>query len=209
MTDADYKRAARLLGRRDAVLGAIIRQVGPCGMGKAQRADPFASIVESIVWQQLSWKAATTIFGRVRALAPDGSLTPMSLDAIPDEALRTAGLSRQKIVYLRDLCSKVQDGTLPIDRLDMLGDEDVVNAMTRVKGIGRWSAEMFLMFRLHRPDVLPVGDLAIAQAIRRAYRLRRLPDAKKIRRIGDAWRPYRSVACWYLWATNGDEKRKT
>jgi DNA-3-methyladenine glycosylase II len=208
MTEADYRRAVRLLARRDPVLGAIIRRVGPCGLAAAQRIDPFASIVESIVWQQLSWKAATTIFKRVCALLPAGSITAEALAAVPDTDLRAAGLSRPKIAYLRDLCAKVQDGTLPIGDLAALADEDVIAAMTTVKGIGRWSADMFLIFRLQRADVLPVGDLAIAMAIKRAYRLRRVPDAKKMQRIGEAWRPYRSVACWYLWATNGDEKKR-
>jgi DNA-3-methyladenine glycosylase II len=202
----DYSRAIRLLARRDPVLRAIIRQIGPCGLPAARRPDPFASIVESIVWQQLSWKAATTIFNRVRAALPDGSISPTSLGAVADADLRAAGLSRPKIAYLRDLCAKVQDGTLPIGELDALPDDDVIVKMTAVKGIGRWSAEMFLIFRLQRPDVLPVGDLAIAMAIKRAYGLRRVPDAKKMEKIGAAWRPYRSIACWYLWATNGDKK---
>lgn len=202
----DYNYAARLLARRDPVMREIIQRVGRCRLAEVQRADPFASIVESIVWQQLSWKAATTIFMRVRALLPDGAITPETLTAMDDDRLRSAGLSRPKIAYLRDLCAKVQDGTLPIGALVSLSDEEVIAAMTAVKGIGRWSAEMFLIFRLQRPDVLPVGDLAIATAIKRAYRLRRVPDAKKMQRIGAAWRPYRSVACWYLWATNGDSK---
>ena len=116
-----------------------------------------------------------------------------------DEALRGAGLSWQKISYLRDLCEKIASGVVNLDALDVLPDEDVIEALVKVKGIGRWSAEMFLIFRLHRPDVLPVDDLGIVVAVQRAYGLRKRPRADRLRKIGEAWRPFRSVASWYLW----------
>jgi DNA-3-methyladenine glycosylase II len=122
-----------------------------------------------------------------------------------DDDLRGVGYSRQKIGYLRDLCRHVQDGTLDLAHIEDLPDEEVIARLTQVKGIGRWSAEMFLMFRLHRPDVLPVGDLGIVNAIRRQYRLRKTPTAERMRKIGRAWEPYRSVACWYLWRSLDNE----
>ena len=121
--------------------------------------------------------------------------------AVSDTKLRTAGLSGQKVGYLRDLSARITDGSLPIHALDGLPDEEVIAVLTRVKGIGRWTAEMFLMFRLHRPDILPVGDLGILKAVQRAYRLRTHPSPARLLRLGEAWRPYRSVACWYLWAS--------
>ena len=114
-------------------------------------------------------------------------------------------MSSQKLGYMRDLCGRVADGRLRLDELDALADEQIIERLTAVKGFGRWTAEMFLMFRLHRPDVLPVGDLGIVNAIQRLYGLRARPDAKKMMKLGEAWRPYRSVACWYLWQTLRNE----
>ncbi len=200
MGEIDYARAERLLARRDPVLGALIRQHGRCGLARAQREDPFQAIVEAIVWQQLSGKAAATIFGRFLALFPDRAFpTPRQVAATPDERLRAIGFSRQKIGYLRDLCARVEAGALPFDRLNEMSDDQVIEALTTVKGIGRWTAEMVLMFKLHRPDVLPVDDLGIVKAIRAAYRLRKDPSPDRIRQIGEKWRPYRSIASWYLW----------
>ena len=124
---------------------------------------------------------------------------------VTDDELRAAGMSRQKTAYLRDLCEKIGTGALDLDALDALPDEDVIDALVKVKGIGRWSAEMFLIFRLHRPDVLPVGDLGIVVAVQRAYRLRTRPKPERLRKIGEAWRPYRSVASWYLWRSLDNE----
>jgi DNA-3-methyladenine glycosylase II len=195
----DYQRATRLLARRDPVLGRLIRRYGPCGMADAQKADNFIAIVQAITSQQLSIKAANTIYGRVAALFPGGRPTPAGFPTIDDPTLRLAGLSRQKIGYIRDLCAKVQDGTLALDRLETLDDEQAIEAITCVKGLGRWSAEMFLMFKLHRPDVLPVDDLGIVNAMKRTYGLRKRPTPKRMQQIAERWRPYRSVACWYLW----------
>ena len=125
--------------------------------------------------------------------------TPETLDALNDAQLRQVGLSRQKSSYIRDLSQKAASGELPLEHLADMTDDQVIDAITKVKGLGRWSAEMFLMFRLRRPDVLPVDDLGIVNAIHRLYKLRKRPDAKRIRRLGEVWRPYRTVACWYLW----------
>jgi DNA-3-methyladenine glycosylase II len=198
LTPKDYAKARRLLLRRDPVLAALIRKHGECGLARAQRADHFSALVRAITGQQLSTKAASTIFGRLVALMPDG-VTPAALAALTDEQLREVGMSRQKITYFRDLCEKTLTGVVPLDALDTLADDEVIAALTKVKGIGRWSAEMFLMFRLHRPDVLPVDDLGILNAVKNVYRLRKRPTAERVRKIGEAWKPYRSVACWYLW----------
>jgi DNA-3-methyladenine glycosylase II len=198
LTPKDYAKARRLLLRRDPVLAALIRKHGECGLARAQRADHFSALVRAITGQQLSTKAASTIFGRLVALMPDG-VTPAALSALTDEQLRKVGMSRQKITYFRDLCEKALTGVVPFDALDTLTDDEVIAALTKVKGIGRWSAEMFLMFRLHRPDVLPVDDLGILNAVKNVYRLRKRPTAERVRKIGEAWKPYRSVACWYLW----------
>ena len=144
-------------------------------------------------------KAAATIHRRLLELLPDGIATPEALDALTDAQLRQVGMSRQKSSYVRDLSAKAASGELHLDRLAEMTDDQVIEALTKVKGLGRWSAEMFLMFRLRRPDVLPVDDLGIVNAIHRLYKLRKRPDAKRIRRLGEAWRPYRTVACWYLW----------
>jgi len=132
-------------------------------------------------------------------------VTPEALAAVSDDQLRAVGMSRQKGAYFRDLCDKVISGALPLDSLEAMSDDDVIGALTQVKGIGRWSAEMFLMFRLHRPDVLPAGDLGIVNAVKNVYRLRKRPTADRIQKIGEAWRPYRSVASWYLWRSLDNE----
>src|SRR5690606_23261766 len=172
----DYATARRALMRRDPVLAAIIRQHGPCGLGAVRdRYDHFAMLVRAIVFQQLSTKAATTIHTRLLAHMPAESPTPDALLTLTDEQLRLAGISRQKAVYLRDLGEKVRDGLVPLEAVDALDDEEVIAALARVKGIGRWTAEMFLIFRLGRPDVLPLNDLGIINAIQKAYRLRKKP----------------------------------
>ena len=172
--------------RRDPVLSAIIKRHGPCELGAVRdRFDHFAMLVRAIVFQQLSTKAATTIHGRLVAYMPDSKPTAAALAAVTEEQFRAAGISRQKV-----------------------SDEEVVVALTQVKGIGRWTAEMFLIFRLQRPDVLPVGDLGIVTAIQKAYRLRKKPTSDRMRRLGEAWRPYRSIATWYLWRSLDNEVKK-
>jgi 3-methyladenine DNA glycosylase/8-oxoguanine DNA glycosylase len=213
MTAADYQKARLLLMRRDPVLGAVVKRVGPCGLAARQRKDHLTALIGAIVSQQLSTKAAATIFGRFVALFP-GSEIPnaAAIHALRDDQLRGVGLSGQKVGYLRDLCARIADQRLLLDELEALEDEQVIERLISVKGFGRWTAEMFLMFRLHRPDVLPAGDLGIVTAIQRLYKLRKRPNAKRILKMGEAWRPYRSVASWYLWQTlheTQNEKLKT
>lgn len=202
LTPHRIRRAEAHLAAADPVMAAIIKQVGRCRLGHSRREDPFVATIEAIVWQQLSGKAAATIYGRVLKLFPEGKPTPKAVLAASEDAMRAAGLSRGKITYLRDLATKVSDGTVPIEALDHLSDEEVIETMMKVKGIGKWSAEMFLMFRLQRADVLPVGDLGIVKAIQRNYRLRQTPTPERMYKIAAQWRPYRSVASWYLWASS-------
>jgi DNA-3-methyladenine glycosylase II len=202
MTADDYARARRLLMRRDPILGAVIKRIGPCGMPGRQHQHHLSALTGSIVSQQLSTKAASTIFRRFAALFPDSAVTSAEAIArLDDRTLRSVGLSGQKVGYLRDLSERIIDGRLELDALEHLTDEEVIERLTAVKGFGRWTAEMFLMFRLHRPDVLPVGDLGIVKAVQNVYRLRKRPEPKRLLKMGEAWRPYRSVASWYLWQT--------
>lgn len=172
--------------------------VGPCRFAARSEGSHFDHILRAIVYQQLSGRAAATIHGRVVALF-EGNPSAAALLTATDDQLRSAGLSRQKIGYLRDLAQRAHSGELPVDRLHELADDDVIAALTRVKGIGRWTAHMFLMFRLGRPDVLPDLDLGIRKAIQLAYRLRRMPNSDRVLAIGAAWAPHRTIASWYLW----------
>jgi DNA-3-methyladenine glycosylase II len=199
VTAGDYEKARRALMRRDPALAATIKRIGACGMAARQHTDHFTALARSIVGQQLSAKAAATIFARFRALFPDGQITPERVAAVDDTTLRGVGLSGQKLSYLRDLCGRIADGRLKLEELDDLADDAIIERLTAVKGFGRWTAEMFLMFRLNRPDILPVNDLGILTAVQRIYRLRQRPKPHRLVKIGEAWRPYRSVACWYLW----------
>jgi DNA-3-methyladenine glycosylase II len=198
MTPEQFAKARRALMRRDPVLAPVIKKHRKRSPLDQPTLEPFPALVRTITAQQISTKAAATIHGRLTAHMPKG-VTPDALLALTDDHFRQAGLSRQKIGYLRDLASKVNSGDLPVASLHELDDAAVIEAIIKVKGLGRWSAEMFLMFRLRRPDVLPVGDLGIVTAIQRLYGLRKKPKAARIIKIGEAWRPYRTVACWYLW----------
>lgn len=198
----DYAKARRHLRRRDPVLADIIRRVGACGLATMPDREPFSALLESIASQQLSIKAADTIFKRFCALfPPDCKPDPARLARLDDAAIRAAGFSRPKIGYMRDLTARVTDGRLDLHGLDHLDDDAAIAALSQVKGIGRWTAEIFLIFRLKRPDVFPVDDLGLVNAVRRAYRLRKRPTEARLRTIGEPWRPYRSVASWYLWAS--------
>jgi DNA-3-methyladenine glycosylase II len=206
LSSEGYATARRFLMRKDPVLGAVIKSIGACGMADRQRKDHLSALVSAIVSQQLSTKAAATIFGRFVALFPDNHIPDAAaIAAQSDAALRAVGLSGQKVSYMRDLSARLMDGRLLLDELETLPDEQVIERLVAVKGFGRWTAEMFLMFRLHRPDVLPAGDLGIAVAIQRLYRLRKRPDARRVLKIGEVWSPYRSVASWYLWQTLKNE----
>ena len=199
-SEADFAKARRILMRRDPRLGAIMKRVGRCELPDSRTHDPFAALVKVIMSQQLSGKAADTIFGRVVALgAPAGGLTPVSVRALDATALRGAGVSRPKITYLYDLADHVGDGRLDLHALDGHPDEEVIAKITAVKGLGRWSAEMFLMFRLNRPDILPVGDLGIVKGMQRLFGMKRRPSERTMVRLAEPWKPYRSIASWYVW----------
>ena len=205
--------AIRHLKRADPALAAVIERVGPCRLTPRAEGTHFDALVRSIVYQQLSGKAAGTIHGRVMALYGGRAPTPAELLATSDEQLRGAGLSRQKLSYLKDLAAKVESGAVPLDEssIALLGDDEIIEHLVQVKGIGRWTVQMFLMFRLGRPDVLPELDLGVQNAIRRVYRLRKHPGPKDVRRIGARWSPFASIACWYLWRSlesdaNGEKK---
>jgi len=191
-------RATILLKNADPTLAKIISQHGQCTLKLDRRY--FRSLVEAILSQQLSIKAAATIFRRFKELL-NNKVEPAGILQLADAQFRGAGISRQKMGYLRDLAQKWSDGHIKHRRFTKMSDEEVIAALTQVKGIGRWTAEMFLIFCLGRLDVLPVGDLGFRNAIRRAYGLRRDPKPEKIERIAEAWRPYRSIATWYLWAS--------
>ena len=181
------------------MLERIIERVGPSRFAGRERGSHLDALVRSIVSQQLSTSAAATIHARLIALVGVPNPLPEHWLALDDPDMRAAGLSRQKIAYIRDLARHVQDGELPMAKLHLMSDDEVIEALTAVKGIGVWTAQMFLMFQLGRPDVLPVLDLGIRNAFRRAYRLRKPPTDKRMRGIAKAWEPYRSVASWYLW----------
>ena len=172
MTPSDYAKARRALARRDPVIGGLMKVHGACGLAAAQHVDPFRALTHAIIAQQLSTKVAATIEGRFAALFR-GRPTPAAVAGVSDAELRAVGLSGQKIGYIRDLCRRVSAGSLSLEALDVLPDAAVVDALTAVKGIGRWTAEMFLIFRLHRPDVLPVGDLGIVSGPTGCARCRR------------------------------------
>jgi 3-methyladenine DNA glycosylase/8-oxoguanine DNA glycosylase len=203
---ADYRSSIRYLERTDPVLARVIEAVGPCRLERRREGTHFQALLRSIVYQQLSGKAASTILRRVNALYPGDAATPEAVLATSDEQFRAVVLSRQKIAYVRDLASKVVSGELPLDAVNEMSDEDLIEHLVQVKGIGRWTAQMFLMFRLGRLDVLPELDLGIQNAIQRAYRKRKRPTPKDVKKIGAKWSPHSTVACWYLWRSldNGD-----
>lgn len=190
------RKAILHLKKSDPVLAAVIDRVGPFRMNYDEPV--FHHLAEAIVYQQLHGKAAATIFKRLTELA-GSPLTPGGILKLSEEQLRGVGLSQQKLSYLRDLASKTQSGELNFAKLPELPDEEVIRLLTRVKGIGVWTAHMFLMFALRRPDVLPTGDLGIQMAIRKHYNKRKLPKPLQMEKIAKRWSPYRSVACWYLW----------
>jgi DNA-3-methyladenine glycosylase II len=190
------RKAVNHLKKADPVLRAIIERVGPCRMefGPAE----FSSVAEAIVYQQLNGKAAVTIFKRFAALAGE-PITPEGILKLTDAQLRSVGLSKQKSAYLKDLAAKTASGLLDFSRLPELSDEEVIKHLTQVKGIGVWTAHMFLMFSLRRPNVLPTGDYGVQVAVKKHYKKRKLPKPKDMEKIARAWEPYRSVACWYMW----------
>jgi DNA-3-methyladenine glycosylase II len=196
----EIERARRALMRRDKKLGAIIKKTGRCGLSDYRTHDPFASLVGTIISQQLSTKAAATIQKRVVDLVGGlASLTPDALLALETTDLRGAGLSGQKVTYVRDLSDRVQSGVLDLHALDGHDDEEVIAQITAVKGLGRWSAQMFLMFRLNRPDIFPSGDLGIVKGMQKLHGFKRRPAPRTMERLAETWKPYRSIASWYVW----------
>jgi DNA-3-methyladenine glycosylase II len=190
--------AVRHLKRSDPRLAAVMERVGPCRFEPRRDGTHFEAILRSIIYQQLSGKAAATIHGRVVALL-GGVPTPEAVVRTPDDEFRAAGLSRQKLSYVRDLALQAASGTVPFASLDTMHDDEIIEALTSIKGVGRWTAQMFLMFRLGRPDVLPAEDLGIRKGVQLAYRTRGLPPPRRVLTLGRVWSPYATIASWYLW----------
>jgi DNA-3-methyladenine glycosylase II len=190
------RKAVNHLKKSDPVLAAIIDRVGPCRMEFG--SPEFHSLAEAIVYQQLNGKAAVTIFKRFAALAGD-PVTPEGILKLTDAQLRGVGLSKQKSSYLKDMAARAARGELDFTRLPEMTDDEVIKHLTQVKGVGVWTAHMFLMFTLKRPNVLPTGDYGIQVAMKKHYKKRKMPKPEVMARIAKSWEPYRSVACWYLW----------
>jgi DNA-3-methyladenine glycosylase II len=196
MRKSAHQKAIDHLKKSDPVMAEIIERVGVC---KIQFGEPtFHALAESILYQQLNGKAAATIFDRFTALTGD-PVTPAGILKRTDAEMRGVGLSRQKTAYLRDLAEKTDAGLLDFERLADLPEEEVIEHLTQVKGVGVWTAHMFLMFTLRRPDILPVGDYGVQAAIKKHYRKRKWPKPLVMEKIAKPWAPYRSIACWYLW----------
>jgi DNA-3-methyladenine glycosylase II len=190
------KRATKHLSASDPVLAAIIERVGPCKL--SYREPTFEALVRSIVFQQLAGAAANTIFERFKAAA-GGTITPESILALSIPEMRKAGLSQQKLSYIRDLAERTHSGEINFAALPEMSNEDIIEHLTRVKGVGVWTAQMFLMFALRRPNVMPTADYGLNMAIKKAYRKRKLPKPKDVQKLARKWEPYCTVACWYLW----------
>lgn len=196
-----YAKARRHLSRQDPVLKELIAAVGPCTL--APGGDPFALLVRAIVAQLISTKAARTISERVVAATGEEGICPSAIVKLGEEGLRPLGLSGAKAKAMLDLAAHATDGRLQLERLGEMTDEEIFTGLTAVRGIGVWTAEMFLIFGLGRPDVLPVGDLGLRAAVQERYGLEALPAALQVREIAVPWRPYRSIATWYLWRSRG------
>jgi DNA-3-methyladenine glycosylase II len=200
-TLADWSIATRELSAVDPVMRALIARVGPCGL--KPRRDYFVVLAQSIFTQQISTKVATVLFNRFRDQFPRRKPTPLSarafLTAGDEAAIRSCGISRQKRAYLIDLCDHFIDRKIPVRRFGRMTDDEVIASLVPVKGIGRWTAEMFLIFVLNRPDVFPVDDLGVQEAYKRLYGLPLRPTAKQLLPFGEAWRPWRTIATYYLW----------
>jgi DNA-3-methyladenine glycosylase II len=198
---SEFAKARRYLSRRDAVLRKLIKRVGPCTL--CPNPDRFGVLVRSIVSQQISGKAAASISARLLQAAGKRGLHPKALDALDDAAFRAAGLSAGKVKAIRDLTAKVLGRTVHLDDLHERDDEEVVQHLLPVHGIGRWTAEMFLIFCLGRLDVLPLADLGLRVGVQKQHGLAEIPDKAQLIALGDAWRPYRTIATWYIWRSFG------
>lgn len=190
--------------KKDKTLVKVIKNFPEPKLKRGE--DYFGALVESIIYQQLAGKAAMTIFGRFKNMFP-GELTPKKVLKLSDEQFRGAGISGQKMGYLRDLSAKFLDGTVGSSDFDKMSDENVKNHLVSVKGIGPWTADMFLIFTLNRSDILPTGDLGIQKGFKEVFNLRTLPDAKKMEKMANSWRPHRTVASLYLWMV-ADKKKE-
>ena len=195
----NHRKAINHLKKVDPVMAGVIAAVGKCDLVPRADGTHFDAVMRAIIFQQLSGQAAGTIHRRFKDLFGGKDPTPKQLLRTSDEKLRAVGLSGQKTRYLKDLATRVESGDFPIDTLDGLSDDGIIEALTAVKGVGRWTAQMFLMFRLGRPDVLPDLDLGIQKGVMRAYGLRKHPAPKRVAKIGAKWTPYRTIASWYLW----------
>jgi 3-methyladenine DNA glycosylase/8-oxoguanine DNA glycosylase len=195
----DVRRAVRALKKSDPKLDQLISEIGPCRLRREEMQDPYVALAEAIVYQQLNGKAAATIFSRLVAMFPSG-LDPRAILATEEGALRAAGISRNKEAALRHLAEKRLDGTVPhLEALEPMEDEEIVTRLSSVRGVGRWTVEMLLLFRLGRPDILPAADYGIRKGFKAMLKKRDLPEPKEILARGERWRPHRSVASWYLW----------
>jgi DNA-3-methyladenine glycosylase II len=194
-----YTQARRRLSRSDTTLAGIIRRVGPCTL--QPEGDPFRALTRSIVAQLISTAAARTVYGRLEASL--GRVTPKNVLAAGHDRLRSAGLSGNKAAAILGVAESMASGTLPVKRLHKLDDDEVIARLVPIRGIGRWTAEMFLIFCLGRPDVLPVADLGLRAGVQEHYQLSELPGRRILEEIGEAWRPYRSIATWYIWRSRG------
>ena len=183
--------------RVDPIIGRIVKDIGPLDLRR--RGTPYQSLFRALLYQQLAGAAAATIARRLLALFEGRVPEPLELLAMPPDKLRSAGLSRQKASYMHSLAEHFSNGAMSNRTIARMPDEAVIEHVTQIKGIGRWTADMLLLFSLGRPDVLPVGDLGVQKAMQDAYKLDELPDPKTMEQIGEPWRPYRSVASWYLW----------
>lgn len=196
----DPGEAVRYLSSIDSSLGRLIERAGPFDMKIREVSNPFEALARNIIYQQLHGNAAAAIHQRVLALFGKKKLTPRDILDASDVTLRGAGLSGAKLVALKDLAAKTLDGTVPtLARLRRMPDEEIISKLTQVRGIGRWTVEMLLIFGLGRPDVLPVGDFAVRKGFSIVYGLKELPKPKELIHYGERWRPYRSVASWYMW----------
>ena len=196
----DSQKAMRVLCKNDRTLGQLIEQAGPITLDLPKQVNPFDALLRSIIYQQLSGKAAATIHKRVRALFSGGNINPDEVLSMDDQMLRNAGMSRAKIAAVNDLAQKTMDGLIPPgSRLREMSDADIVENLTQVRGIGEWTVQMLLMFHLGRPDVLPTKDLGVRKGFMLTYGLDQLPAEKEMMVYCERWRPYRSVGSWYMW----------
>ena len=199
----DTSLAIRILRKKDPPLARLMDRVGPYSLGLRGKKTPFQALLQSVVYQQLSGKSAAAIHNRVVGLFPHRYASPKRMRTLNDSRLLEAGLSRAKVKAVKDLAARCMDGTVPHSlRLKKMPDDEVIECLQQVRGIGEWTAQMLLIFHLGRPDVLPAGDLGVIKGFRMTYGLKQNPDPKQMLQHGERWRPYRTVATWYLWRAN-------